>query len=473
MRQTRPLPNFATVQSSSRHALIAAGAAVALFITPAIVFAHARLVRSSPTANASLPTPPDRIALWFSERPELRFTSVQLLDSAGRAIALGAPRVDVDLAGVVAAITAPLGVGRYTVVWRTAAADGHPTTGKFAFTVTSAPATSPVVAPAGASPDSVSVRIDTVARRIPNSIVQPDRPPAMPTAARWAELVAALSVIGALIVRLAVLPRADLPSETFIDASDRLRRLGHATLTLFVLATLMRVAAESTLVMGDGESRLHAMLVAVRDTRWGHGWSFGAAGAVLAIVGLFAARRSMSGWVAAAVGAVLVCLGEALTGHAAASSRSALAIAADVTHVLGAGGWIGGLAALLLSVFPAIGAQEQAQESRVGSRVVRAYHATAVESVAIVAISALVAAWLRLPAVNALWSTTYGRILLIKVCVVLVVLAFGGYHYRSAVSVEWGAGTAGKFRRSAAAELVVGAIVVAITAVLISTPLPT
>lgn len=473
MRQTRPLPNFATVQSSSRHALIAAGAAVALFITPAIVFAHARLVRSSPTANASLPAPPDRIALWFSERPELRFTSVQLLDSAGHVIAMGAPRVDVDLAGVVAAITAPLGVGRYTVVWRTAAADGHPTSGKFAFTVTSAPATSPIVAPAGGAPDSVSVRIDTVARRIPNSIVQPERPPAMPTAARWAELVAALSLIGALIVRLAVLPRADLPSETFIDASDRLRRLGHATLTLFVLATLMRVAAESTLVMGDGESRLHAMLVAVRDTRWGHGWSFGAAGAVLAIVGLFAARRSMSGWVAAAVGAVLICLGEALTGHAAASSRSALAIAADVTHVLGAGGWIGGLAALLLSVFPAIGALEQVQESRVGSRVVRAYHATAVESVAIVAISALLAAWLRLPAVNALWSTTYGRILLIKVCVVLVVLAFGGYHYRSAVSVEWGAGTAGKFRRSAAAELVVGAIVVAITAVLISTPLPT
>ncbi|HEU4786586.1 MAG TPA: copper resistance CopC family protein, partial [Gemmatimonadaceae bacterium] len=135
------------MQSSSRHALIAAGAAVALFITPAIVFAHAHLVRSSPTANASLPAPPDRIALWFSERPELRFTSVQLLDSAGRSIAIGAPSVDVDPAGVVAAITAPLGVGRYTVVWRTAGADGHPSTGKFAFTVTSAPATSPVVAP--------------------------------------------------------------------------------------------------------------------------------------------------------------------------------------------------------------------------------------------------------------------------------------------------------------------------------------
>ncbi|HTJ22508.1 MAG TPA: copper resistance protein CopC [Gemmatimonadaceae bacterium] len=472
MRRSRPPPNFAIVQSSSRHALIAACAVVALIATPVIAFAHARLVRSAPAANESLSAPPNGISLWFSERPELRFTSVQLLDSAGRAITLGAPSADADATGVVAAISAPLGVGRYTVVWRTAAADGHPSTGKFAFTVTSAPAAPPVVAPDDTARGSVSVRIDTVARRIPNSIAQPERPPAMPTAARWAELVAALTLIGALVVRLAVLPRADLPRETFIDASDRLRRLGHATLTLFALATLLRVAAESTLVMGDGESRLHAMLIVVRDTRWGHGWSFGAAGAVLAIVGLVAARRSISGWVVASVGAVLVCLGEALTGHAAASSRSALAIAADVTHVLGAGAWIGGLAALVVSVFPAIGALDQAQESRAGSRVVRAYHASAVECVAIVAISALVAAWLRLPALSALWSTTYGQILLIKVCVVLVVLAFGGYHWRSAVSVEWGTGTAGKFRRSAAAELVVGAIVVAITAVLISTPLP-
>ena len=430
LRHSRPPPNFAIVQSPTRHALIAAGAVVALIITPAIVFAHARLVRSAPAANESLSAPPNGISLWFSERPELRFTSVQLLDSTGRVVALGAPSADVDATGVVAAVTAPLGVGRYTVVWRTAAADGHPSTGKFAFTVTSAPAAPPVVTPADTAPGSVTVRIDTAARRIPNSIVQPDRPPSMPTAARWAELVAALTLIGALIVRLAVLPRADLPREAFIDASDRLRRLGHATLTLFVLATLMRVAAESTLVMEDGESRLRAMLVVVRDTRWGHGWSIGLAGA-------------------------------------------AVAIAVDVTHVLGAGGWIGGLAALLLSVFPAIASLDQAQESRAGSRVVRAYHASAVESVAIVAISALAAAWLRLPSVGALWGTAYGRILLIKFCVVLVVLAFGGYHWRTVISVEWGTGTAGKFRRSAAAELVVGAIVIAITAVLISTPLPT
>jgi len=55
---------------------------------------------------------------------------------------------------------------------------------------------------------------------------------------------------------------------------------------------------------------------------------------------------------------------------------------------------------------------------------------------------------------------------------VIVVLLFGGFHWRRVVSVDWNADTKFRFQRSAAAELVVGAIVIAMTAVLVSTPLP-
>jgi putative copper export protein/methionine-rich copper-binding protein CopC len=457
--------------------LIAAATALALLATPVIAFAHARLVRSTPAANASLSSPPERIVLWFSERPELRFTSIQLLDSAGRSIPLAAPASDADPTGIGTAVTTPLSAGRYTVVWRTAAADGHPSNGKFTFTVTSAPAVAAPaaapVAPPGASPGSVTVRIDTGPRRIPNSIVQPGEQPRMSTAARWAELVGALTLIGAVIVRLVVLPRAELPAETFPDAADRLRRLATAALTLFIVGTLIRLAAESTLIMNEGDSRLHAMLVVVRDTRWGHGWAIGAGGAVLAYAALVVGRATGVPWIVAALGAVLVSLSESLTGHAAASSHSALAVAADVTHVLGAGGWIGGLAALLLSVFPALHSLDRAREPQAGSRVVRAYHTSAVECVVLVLLSAAIAAWLRLPRLDALWTTTYGQILILKFLAVLVILGFGWYHWRRAVTVDWTGRTSDTFRRSAAAELLVGAIVIAITAVLISTPLPT
>ena len=102
--------------------------------TPALLFAHARLVRSSPAANAVLDSAPTTLGLWFSERPEPRFTAIRLLDSAGLAIPLGAP-TSVEQNGLTLTITRPLTPGRYSVVWRTAASDGHATNGNFSFRV--------------------------------------------------------------------------------------------------------------------------------------------------------------------------------------------------------------------------------------------------------------------------------------------------------------------------------------------------
>ena len=114
--------------------------------TPALLFAHAHLVRSSPAANAVLDSAPTTLGLWFSERPEPRFTAIQLLDSAGLAIPLGAP-ASVEQNGLTLAITRPLTPGRYSVVWRTAASDGHATNGNFSFRVAATRGAPPPPAP--------------------------------------------------------------------------------------------------------------------------------------------------------------------------------------------------------------------------------------------------------------------------------------------------------------------------------------
>jgi putative copper export protein len=63
--------------------------------------------------------------------------------------------------------------------------------------------------------------------------------------------------------------------------------------------------------------------------------------------------------------------------------------------------------------------------------------------------------------------------LLRKLFFVVVVLVFGLYHWRRVVSVDWADDTRARFRRSAIVELMAGAVVVAFTALLISTALPT
>jgi putative copper export protein len=51
-------------------------------------------------------------------------------------------------------------------------------------------------------------------------------------------------------------------------------------------------------------------------------------------------------------------------------------------------------------------------------------------------------------------------------------MAIGAYHWRTAVIPDWTSETARRFRRTAMAELVVGAIIIAFTTLLISTALP-
>jgi copper transport protein len=443
-----------------RHPIAAISAAVMVLATPALLFAHAHLVRSSPAANAVVDSAPTTLGLWFSERPEPRFTTIQLLDSAGQAIPLGAP-TSVAQNGLTLAITQPLMPGRYSVVWRTAASDGHATNGNFSFRVAAARG-APATAPAP------SVTITPVAPVAPMGMSQAASTPAP---IRWAEFIALLVLIGAAVFRLAVLPESALSDDASLDVASRTRRVAFAAVALFAVTTVARVALQSQLVAGSS-SPVAAVMTVITDTRWGHGWLTGAIGAVIALLGLFGAARSTRGWFVVALAAVLICVSEALTGHAAALRHPALSIATDVTHVLGAGAWIGTLFLMVGVGLPALGRMNPADAPRVGSSLTRAYHTAAVDGVILVVLSGVIAAFLRLPAFNALWTTDYGSWLFRKLIFVLIALAFGAYHWRRVVTPEWTDDTRRRFGRSASAELVVGVVIVALTSMLVSTSLP-
>src|SRR5215475_3526850 len=90
-RNSRPRSLGVRFPKILRHPIAAMVATIMVLATPAILLAHARLVRSSPAANAVLDTAPTALRLWFSERPEPRFTAIQLLDSTGAPVPIGAP----------------------------------------------------------------------------------------------------------------------------------------------------------------------------------------------------------------------------------------------------------------------------------------------------------------------------------------------------------------------------------------------
>ncbi|MGH6955149.1 MAG: copper homeostasis periplasmic binding protein CopC, partial [Caulobacteraceae bacterium] len=107
-------------------------AAAAVFAAgPAL--AHARLVASSPAANA-VTAPPGEIVLRFSERLEQGFSSIELMKADGAKVA-ATSTVSPDRTAMTAKPAQPLTPGVYMVMWKALSVDTHRSSGDFAFKV--------------------------------------------------------------------------------------------------------------------------------------------------------------------------------------------------------------------------------------------------------------------------------------------------------------------------------------------------
>ncbi|HEY6867399.1 MAG TPA: CopD family protein [Candidatus Eisenbacteria bacterium] len=143
-------------------------------------------------------------------------------------------------------------------------------------------------------------------------------------------------------------------------------------------------------------------------------------------------------------------------------------------HMLAGGLWIGTLFVLVTAGFGAARRGALPDERRVAlmTRMVNAFSPLALSAVPVLAAFGLVTAWTHLHAIRALWTTPYGVTLIVKLCVVAVVLALGAWNWRRQKRRMDSDAGAAALQRSARAELAVAAVVLAVTAVLVSLPSP-
>lgn len=102
---------------------------------PAAVWAHAILVRSSPSHRAVLAEAPDRVQLWFSERLEPAYSVVSIWNEAGAQVDARDITVGLDDGKRLSVSLPAREPGRYTVKYRVLSVDGHIVDSRFTFTV--------------------------------------------------------------------------------------------------------------------------------------------------------------------------------------------------------------------------------------------------------------------------------------------------------------------------------------------------
>lgn len=259
------------------------------------------------------------------------------------------------------------------------------------------------------------------------------------------------------------------------EAAARLGRCGAALLIVALLLVFLRQLVEfrDPFEAWGAEAKL-----LLGGTPWGRSWVLAGAGAVAAMVAFHLAARAVSGaW--AVAGAATLALGTypAFTGHANSGHLSTLTLFADTLHVWAAGGWMGGLALVLLLERGYRRAMGRGEGRGPGTPtllplLVPRFSRLAIACVATLALTGSFASWVHLGSMGALVGSTYGRTLILKLVLVAGALGLGALNSRVLTPRLGNAGGAAAMRRAATVELVVGNVVLAVTAVLVRTPPP-
>lgn len=425
--------------------------------------AHTGLKRSEPAKGSRLLASPSRISLWFTARPQLALSRIRLTGPAG-GVALD-PLVADTGNSLRARVPRALGPGEYRVQWQTSSADGHPIRGEFSFLVVGAQ--TPAALSTAVKPDDSA----HAGHEEPNQASS--SAPSEYRTARWFEFVALLTVLGALGFRHGVLPPLAARGVPTADAADRARRLGQSVLVLYAIAAVVRLYTESVALHGAEEALGTGVLIPLlTSTTWGIGWVIGVVGAVLVSIGWAVSKRTVIGTPLALTGALGMVLSPALSGHAASSRHFVLSVTLDMLHVAAAGVWLGGLLMLLFAGIPAMRRLANGNQDAAVSALVNSFHPLGLFCAPIVVVAGFGTSWIRLGAFGASWSTPYGRTLLIKIALFVLVVGMGTYHaLRSRRRLGAPDGTR-RFRMTGAIELLFAALVLAVTTFLVGTPVP-
>ncbi|MGH7460215.1 MAG: copper resistance CopC/CopD family protein [Pseudomonas sp.] len=432
---------------------------------PGRVAAHIRVTASTPAANSTVTVPVREIRVTFSQRVSARYTRLSVLNPNGIELAV-ADLAAVDSAGreYRATLTEPLANGTYRVIWRTAGADGHVVSGEFTFTVAAAvldTATTAVIVdvegPAG-EPDGRRELVDVNTR--PGAVF-----------VRWSNFIALLLALGAVAFGTLVLPNIQsnsVPDSYWSMLNTGLRRAAILSAFLVLLASVPRFLLQSALLHGSESmfepGRVRVLLV---DTAWGIGWLLQLVAGLGLLLAAWLRARSLA-W----AGAIALALSAALSGHAAGVERMAtVAVVSDMLHVLAAASWIGTLAIIVTLVLPLT--FRQSGNALTGlAAVIRAFSPVALIAAAVIVLTGVSAALIQLTHISQLWSSAYGRALLIKLGLVAVVAGLG-YYNNSRLRPRLGEPEpTAQLRKSAGLELTFGALVLLVTAVLVALPTP-
>jgi copper transport protein len=372
--------------------------------------AHAVLEGTDPGAGAQVARSPSAVTLQYSESVEASLGAIRLYDDGGDRIDIGRPEHPDGRGSEIRSSVPDLDDGSYVVTWRVISADAHPIRGAFTFTVGN-----------GAE----SAEVESLATRLLSEQGGDTMVGVAFAIARFGVFAGIVVFVGAAAFLVLVWPGG--------RASARAARLVWSGWIVATMATVAGFALQgayaAALPLADAfEPSLWAD---IWDTRYGHVAAFRVLLLVLAVPltrtllpprGRPLAEHPLPSWWLPAAGAFGVGLAftPGLSGHAGTGSQVPLALLADAVHIAGVSLWVGALPVLAFALLPTA-------DLATLKRTVPRYSQLALGCVIAIVVSGSYQSWREVGSLDALTSTDFGRLLLVKLgvfAVLIVVAAF-------------------------------------------------
>jgi len=408
-------------------------AIVALLVVssaPGNAKAHAVLIDTEPKVGAILTESPARILLTFNERIGTSFSSLRVLNFEGNELFAG--RAERFASATLGVIPPSLDDGTYIVIWRITSADGHPVEGSFTFQVgATAQDVSSVVAAFVEEEHGLSRLFSVI---------------------RWVLLGGIIVLIGGMWL---------VTRDPHAPLSLRSRMVLWGAWSFAFLATVQTLFAYGPHASGLKiyEASDLALLKETLGTAFGQ-WQLVRIG-LLGLTALLLreiVRRDRLAWrVIAGVLLVAVVASVSLSGHPITQGVAFVSVSIDVVHFTAVGLWLGGVAMI------AIDRRTWLSESR--ASVIAAFSRMSIVGVPLIVATGVAQSVLMLGSPLDLFEYRYGRLLALKVAFVVSLVLLGAVSRR--IVRRAGAGRLGP---TIATEALLGAVVIAVTAVLTGVP---
>lgn len=381
---------------------------------PSVSFAHAYIKVSSPLENEQLEKPPDKITIQFNETILKTHHSLKVYDSSGKRVDKNDWHVDSEDATIFeCSVKDHLPNGVYRIRWKVISADGHPVEGVIPFQIGTGKSTLSLTAESkGYTPKADLIMI------------------------RWLQYISNAAFVGLFFILLLVLPKQLADSALF---KKKFLKLAGISLAVLSLSLILSLPLQATIGFGISWSDAFSMETlwdVWTNTLYGRIWIIQMA--ILLTMALTTHLSSIAEttkgimtWTSYLLGIGLL-LTKAFTSHATAQPNTFVPVMLDFLHLFAASVWIGSLISLI--AFMPGGKEKETRHYYM--QMIKSFSKWGLALVLLLAGTGIFAGFQYIPDISSLFRTSYGKVLVWKVALFIIMLVFAAINFYKGKKAE-------------------------------------